>query len=266
MARIARSYLFVPGNRPDRFEKACASGAHAVIVDLEDAVGIEEKAFAREAVAAWLNPARSVVLRVNAADTEAFRDDMAVAALPGVGAVMLPKTESADQVQLVKDHLADNVPILPLIESARGFEKSADIAKAEGVQRLSFGSLDLQTDLGLGGDEEETLYFRSHLVLVSRLAGIQPPVDGVWTDINAVDGLRAHTLRGRRLGFGAKLCIHPSQIAHVHACFRPGEDEVAWARRVLEAVRLSKGSVVKVDGRMIDVPVIRKAEHMLDDA
>ncbi len=266
MARIARSYLFVPGNRPDRFDKACASGAHAVVADLEDAVGVEEKAFAREAVAAWLGPARSVVLRVNAPETEAFRDDLAIATMPGVGAVMLPKTESPDQVRLLRDHLADDVPVLPLIESARGFEKSAEIAKVEGVQRLAFGSLDLQADLGLGGDDEETLYFRSHLVLVSRLAGIQPPVDGVWTDINAVDGLRAHTLRGRRLGFGGKLCIHPSQIAHVHACFRPSEDEVTWAKRVLEAASLSKGSVVKVDGRMVDVPVIRKAVHILDDA
>jgi len=265
MTPIARSYLFVPGNRPDRFDKACASGAHAVVVDLEDAVGIGEKIPARNAVTAWLDPARPVVLRVNAVDTEWFRDDVALGALAGVAAVMLPKTESADQVRVVADRIANRVPVLPLIESAKGFDKSADVANARNVQRLVFGSLDFQLDLGLDGDGAETLYFRSRLVLVSRLAGIQPPVDGVWTDIGDPEQLRAHTLRNRRLGFGGKLCIHPSQVAHVNACFRPSEDEVAWAKRVLEAVSLSKGSVVKVDGRMVDSPVIRKAEQILND-
>ena len=237
-----------------------------MIIDLEDAVGVGEKALARKEVAAWLDPARPVVLRVNAVDTEWFRDDVAVGALAGVGAVMLPKTESADHVRLVVDRLANRVPILPLIESAKGFDASADIARAGSVQRLVFGSLDFQLDMGLEGDGEETLYFRSRLVLVSRLAGIQPPVDGAWTNIGDAEQLRAHTLRGRRLGFGGKLCIHPSQVAHVNACFRPSEDEVAWAKRVLEAVSLSKGSVVKVDGRMVDRPVILKAEQILDDS
>jgi citrate lyase subunit beta/citryl-CoA lyase len=266
MRPIARSYLFVPGNRPDRFDKACASGAHAVIVDLEDAVGVEEKILARQSVAAWLDPARPVVLRVNAVETEWFRDDIALGASAGVGAVLLPKTESADQVRLVADRTANRVPILPLIESANGFDKSADIAKTANVQRLVFGSLDFQLDLGLDGDGEETLYYRSRLVLVSRLAGIQPPVDGVWTNIDDAEQLRASTMRSRRLGFGGKLCIHPSQIAHVNACFRPSEDEVVWARGVLEAASRSKGSAVKVDGHMVDAPVIRKAEQILKDS
>jgi citrate lyase subunit beta/citryl-CoA lyase len=263
VAPITRSYLFVPGNRPDRFDKACASGAHAVIVDLEDAVGVEDKVRARQAVAAWLHPDHPVVLRVNAVETEWFRDDVALGAQAGVTAVMVPKIESADQVGLVAERLSAGIPILPFIESARGFEQSVDIAKAARVERLVFGSLDFQVDLGLDGDGEETLYFSSRLVLVSRLACIQPPVDGVWTNIDDTAGLRAHTERGRRLGFGAKLCIHPTQIVHVNACFRPSDEQVAWARRILEAVSLSKGSAVKVDGRMVDVPVIRKAEAIL---
>ena len=159
--------------------------------------------------------------------------------------------------------LPTGVPILPFIESAIGFDRSANIAKAARVERLVFGSLDFQVDLGLDGDDEATLYFRSHLVLVSRLARIQSPVDGVWTSIEDTSGLRADTMRGRRLGFGGKLCIHPSQIVHVNACFRPSDEQVAWAKRVLEAVSLSKGSAVKVDGSMVDVPVIRKAEAIL---
>jgi citrate lyase subunit beta/citryl-CoA lyase len=266
MTPVARSYLFVPGNRPERFDKACASGAHAVILDLEDAVGVTEKALARNAVAAWLDPARPVVLRVNAVDTEWFWDDVAVGALPGVRAVMLPKAESADQVRLVADRTANRVPVLPLIESAKGFDQSVEIAKTANVQRLVFGSLDFQLDLGLDGDGEETLYVRSRLVLVSRLAGLPPPVDTVWTNIDDVEQLRAQTLRSRRLGFGGKLCIHPSQVAHVNACFVPNEDEVAWAKRILEAVSRSKGSAVKLDGHMIDTPVIRRAERILNDS
>jgi citrate lyase subunit beta/citryl-CoA lyase len=263
---ITRSYLFVPGNRPDRFDKAYASGAHAVIVDLEDAVGIEDKVRARRAVAAWLHPDHPVVLRVNPLDTEWFSDDIVLGSQPGVRAVMVPKTESADQVGLVANVLPASMPILPFIESAVGFDRSANIAKAARVERLVFGSLDFQVDLGLNGDDgddEATLYFRSHLVLVSRLARIQPPVDGVWTSIDDATGLRADTMRGRRLGFGGKLCIHPSQIVHVNACFRPSDEQVAWAMRVVEAVALSKGSAVKVDGGMVDVPVIRKAEAIL---
>jgi citrate lyase subunit beta/citryl-CoA lyase len=196
-------------------------------------------------------------------ETEWFRDDIVLGAQAGVCAVMVPKIESADQVGRVAGHLPTGMPILPFIESAVGFDHSSAIAQAAHVERLVFGSLDFQVDLGLQGDGEETLYFRSHLVFVSRLAGIQPPVDGVWTSIDDPTGLRADTMRGRRLGFGGKLCIHPLQVVHVNACFRPSDEQVNWAQRVMEAVLLSKGSAVQVDGGMVDVPVIRKAEAIL---
>ena len=266
MEPVARSYLLVPGNRPDRFAKACASGAHAVIIDLEDAVGFAEKNAARKAVAQWLDPAHAVVLRINAVNTAWFRDDLALCGTPGVAAVMLPKAEAADHVRLVAERIGGHVPILPIIESAKGFEKSAEIAQAEKVKRLVFGTLDFQIDLGIDGDAEETVYFRSHLVLVSRLAGIQPPVDGVWAGLDDPEQLRVHTVRGRSLGFGGKLCIHPKQIPHVNECFRPSQNEVAWAKRVLDAVFLSKGSVVAVDGQMVDRPVILKAEEILNES
>jgi citrate lyase subunit beta/citryl-CoA lyase len=198
MRDLARSYLFVPGNRPDRFAKALASGAHAVVIDLEDAVAADDKQAARQAVAEWLDPAHPVVLRVNAVGSDWFRDDLALCARPGVRAVMIPKVEGADHVRLVAEGTGNRLPLLPLVESAQGLDRAADIARAPGVQRLAFGSLDFQLDLGLAGDGEETLYFRSHLTLVSRLAGVQPPVDGVWPGIDDSEQLRAHTLRARR--------------------------------------------------------------------
>jgi len=265
MKPIPRSYLFVPGDRPDRFLKALASGAHAVIVDLEDAVGPSRKEEARKAVAHWLDTAHPVALRVNAAETEWFAEDAPLGRLPGVAAVMLPKTESVEQVRVLREHVGAGVPLLPMIESALGFAHSADIARAEGVQRLVFGSFDFQVDLAIDGDDDELLYFRSQLVLVSRLAGLLSPIDGVWTGIDDSEPLRAHTLRGRRLGFGGKLCIHPNQVPHVNACFQPTGDEVAWAKRVLEAVARSAGSAVALEGRMVDRPLLLKAEAILEE-
>ena len=260
---IARSFLFVPGNRPDLYEKAYASEAHAVIVDLEDAVGPGDKGGAREAAAAWLDSSHPVLLRINAAGSEWFQEDLALAGLSGVSAVVLPKVEAVEEVHRVGERTRPEVPVLPLIESAMGMHRAMEIAREPSVQRLVFGALDFQHDLGIEGDGEELLTFRSHLVLVSRLAGIQPPVDGVWTDFHDEEGLRAHTLRGRRLGFGGTLCIHPSQIGPVNDCFRPSQEEIDWAKRVLDAVASSSGSVVALDGQMIDRPLILMAERIL---
>ncbi len=267
---IARSFLFVPGNRPDLYEKAYASEAHAVIVDLEDAVGPDDKEGAREAAAAWLDSSHldsshPVLLRINAAGSEWFEEDLALAGLSGVSAVVLPKVEAVEEVRRVGERTRPEVPVLPLIESAMGLHGAMDIAREPSVQRLVFGALDLQHDLGIQGDGEELHTFRSHLVLVSRLAGIQPPVDGVWTDFHDEEGLRAHTLRGRRFGFGGTLCIHPSQVGPVNDCFRPSPEEIDWAKRVLDAVASSGGSVVALDGQMIDRPLILMAERILSE-
>ena len=259
---IARSYLFVPGNRPERFAKACAAGADAVILDLEDAVPPAEKVVARESVAQWLDPAHPVFIRINSADTEWFRDDVDMCKAPGVAGIVLPKAEQVEDIRFVAER-AGSTPILPLIESAKGFWNAHAIAHAGTVQRLVFGSIDFQVDLGIDGENEQLLYFRSQLVLVSRLAGIQAPVDGVSTVIDDVVQIRDDTLRGKRLGFGAKLCIHPRQIGPVNECFRPSREEVAWARRVLAAATAANGAAVAVDGKMVDRPVILKAREIL---
>jgi citrate lyase subunit beta/citryl-CoA lyase len=263
MQPIARSYLFVPGNRPDRFQKALNAGAHAVIVDLEDGVRPDEKKSARQSVARWLDPSRPVVVRVNAPGTEWFEEDLELCAKPGVAALMLAKAESAGQVL---DVAKRSKAVLPQIETARGFSSARDIAGCAGVQRLVFGPLDFQADLGIDGDKEELLFFRSQLVLISRLAGIQPPVEGPTTAINDGDLVRADAARARRLGFGAKLCIHPKQVPIVNECFLPTTEEIEWARKVMKAAALSHGGAVAVDGKMVDRPVILRAERVLSEA
>jgi citrate lyase subunit beta/citryl-CoA lyase len=153
--RIARSYLFVPGNRPDRFSKAVASGAHAVIIDLEDAVPAVEKASARDSVAAWLRAAQPVVIRINGVETEWFREDMTVCRMPGVRAILLPKTQGVEHLRRVEALLGDRMPILPLIETAEGFSNALEIARHPAVERLAFGDIDFRLDLGIQGNGEE---------------------------------------------------------------------------------------------------------------
>jgi citrate lyase subunit beta / citryl-CoA lyase len=257
---MTRSYLFVPGDRPERFDKACAAGAGQVIVDLEDAVAPGAKARARDAVAAWLRADRPVALRINGAGTPWFDDDLALAAHAGVAAVMLPKAEDADTLARVAS-LAPQAVLLPLVETARGIAEVDAIAHAPRVQRLVFGSIDFQLDLGIDGDGDELLCFRSQLVLASRLADLAPPVDGVCTAIEDIEALRTASLRARRLGFGGKLCIHPRQVGVVEAAFAPAAEEIAWARRVIEAAQ--GGAAVAVDGRMVDRPVLLRAQRLL---
>ncbi len=263
---LPRSYLFVPGNRPERFAKALAAGADAVIVDLEDAVPTAEKDAARAAVASWLSPARPVLVRVNAVDTVHFRADLELCRHAGVAGVVLPKAERLDDPDLLAVTDATK-PLLPLIETAQGLWNAPAIARTAGVQRLLFGSIDFQGDLNIRGDDgDQLLFFRSQLVWVSRVAGLGSPVDGVTTAINDAALVRADTLRARRLGFGGKLCIHPRQLAVVHAGFAPDAEELAWANRVLAAAAEADGAAVAVDGRMVDRPVVQRAEEILAEA
>jgi citrate lyase subunit beta / citryl-CoA lyase len=258
-----RSYLFVPGNRPDRFAKACAAGADAVVLDLEDSVAAADKLKARTAVAAWLTAAQPVLVRVNTSDSEWFLEDLSLGRKPGIAGVLLPKAERVEEIHFVAEHFGAEVPILPQIETAQGFRNALALATAKPVQRLLFGSIDFQLDLGMAAEEEELLYFRSQIVLDSRLAGIQPPVDGITTDINSMERVRADTLRARRLGFGGKMCIHPKQVPVVNEGFTPSAEEEAWARRVVEASLESRGGATSVDGKMVDRPLLARAEVIL---
>lgn len=261
-APLPRSYLFVPGNRPERFDKACAAGADAVIVDLEDAVPFADKAAAREAVAAWLSAEKPVLVRINGADTDWFGADLALCRMPGVAGVVLPKAEQAGDIARLR--AAGATAVLPLIESAAGIDHLRAISAARGVQRLMFGSIDFQLDLGIPGEREELLFFRSQLVLASRLAGLAAPVDGVSTALDDAERLADDARHARQMGFGAKLCIHPKQVDAVNRCFTPGAHELAWAGRVLEAAARADGAAVALDGKMIDRPVILRAQAIVD--
>ena len=254
-----RSYLFVPGNRPERFDKALASGADAVIVDLEDAVPPDQKDAARRSVSGWLTAAKPVVVRINAADTPWHHDDLAVCRQPGVAAVMIAKAERADALAA----LQLGVPLLPLIESAAGIDQARAIAAVPGVQRLAFGAIDFQLDLNMRATFDELLFFRSQIVLASRLANVAAPIDSPSVSIDDVAEVELDAQRARRLGFGAKLCIHPRQVEAVNRSFSPTEAEVAWARRVLAIAAGSGGAAVALDGKMIDKPVILRAQAIL---
>jgi citrate lyase subunit beta/citryl-CoA lyase len=260
---MKRSYLFVPGDRPERYAKALAAGADAVIIDLEDAVAPSAKEAARDALRAWLTPEQAVLVRVNSADTAWFADDLALAGLPGVAGIVLPKAERPETIARLMQQGAQAV--LPLIESALGFHNALELARQPGVERLLFGSIDFSVDLGLTEGVEELQYFRSQLVLVSRLAGILPPVDGVTTTLDDLTRITDDTRRARRNGFGGKLCIHPRQVAPVNTAFAPSAEEAAWAARVLQAVENTDGAAVALDGKMVDRPVILQAQAIMEE-
>ncbi|WP_055336630.1 HpcH/HpaI aldolase/citrate lyase family protein [Ralstonia solanacearum] len=260
--RSARSYLFVPADRPERFAKAQAAGADAVILDLEDAVSSDDKDRARHHLADYLDAGGTGIVRINGIGTPWCDDDLRLCTLPGVRAIVVPKAGGADDVAAVRACVPAPVALLPLIETARGMAHANAIAAAQGVARLLFGTVDFRTELGIDGDEAELLAFRSMLVLASALAGIEPPVDGVTLDLDDVAALQAACARSRRLGFGAKLCIHPRQVGTVNQAFGPSAAELEWARRVIERAGSSPGAF-QLDGKMVDAPVIQRAARLL---
>ncbi len=176
--------------------------------------------------------------------------------------MVVPKAEDASQLMLLSQQLGGK-SLLPLIETALGFHQVLPVAKVPGVTRLMFGSIDFKKDMGISGDDEALLYFRSHLVLASKLAGLQAPVDGVTTAIEDMAPVLQDAQRAASLGFGAKLCIHPKQIAVVDSAFLPSAQDIAWAHRVLKAAADSMGAAVALDGQMIDKPVIERAQSIL---
>ena len=272
----ARTYLFVPGDRPERFAKALASGADAVVLDLEDAVAPPAKEAARAAVAQALvsDSAGRFVVRINSEETAWFDADLRALAAAGAKAVMLPK---AERVQTLTRVLATGLgtSVLALIESARGVLAAEALAAAPGVMRLVFGTLDYALDLDL--EVSVTGPFApfgqagldaaaSRIAIASRAAGLVAPVAGVTTTLDDESALLADWARARAHGFGAKLCIHPKQVAPIHAALAPSAAELAWAERVLAAAQTAAGAAVQLDGRMVDKPVIERARRLRERA
>lgn len=270
VSALPDTYLFVPGDRPERFEKALAAGAGAVIIDLEDAVAPEKKPAAREACADfWRDASRTpaqrattLVVRINDARSPWFDGDLTLIRDAGIQGVMLAKAESAEQLARVANALPDSGYVIALIESARGIANLPEITRAPRVQRIAFGTLDYAVDLGMPHTERGLLFPACQIAITSRAAGIGSPVAGVTTAIDDEAQLLADFQFARECGFGAKLCIHPKQIAPLSRALRPSESDIDWARRVLAALE-SGQAAVKVDGKMVDRPVMLLAREIL---
>jgi len=252
--------LFAPADRPDRYAKALASGADAVIFDLEDAVAISDKEQARsllsEAREALASAPCPKLVRINAEGTPFHAADLVAARNLPLAGLVVPKVESVDTVRSVADKTG--LPVLALIESGPGLAAARHIAAAGA--RLVFGSIDFAADLGCALSRQALLFARCELVLASRLANAPTPLDGVTTAIKNLDQVRDDAAYAASLGFGGKLLIHPAQIDPAAAGFRPTEADIEWAARVLAAGREGAAAL---DGAMIDAPVRLRAEQIL---
>lgn len=262
---VERTWLFVPGSTPQRFARASASGADAVVLDLEDGVAVGAKSFARAAAATWLSGEGRAWVRVNAAGTPWHDDDVAATVdLPGLIGLVVPKAEDPVALAALAGRLAVRSSVVALVESALGVHRAVEIAKAKGVGRLAFGSLDFAVDVRAEHVEEALLLGRSTLVLASRVAGLPAPIDGVTTSVDDSGLVAADARRAAALGFGGKLCIHPAQLESVARAFAPSAEQLDWARAVLKAASASLDAVVAgPDGHMIDKPVIDRARAIL---
>lgn len=277
---LLSTLLFVPGNQPARFEKALGSGAEGVILDLEDAVSPQEKDTARREVFQWLRssavagqarrgPLRAV--RINPRQGPYFEaDDAALceALASGLGPdlIVVPKVDSPEDivacVQAWRRHVRPLPPLMALIETAAGLEAVARIARVPEVAGLGFGAADLSADLGCDMSWEALAYARGRVAHAAALGGVAL-LDVPHLDLNDEDGLRSQALRAKAMGFTGKLAIHPRQVAPIVECFTPNADQIAQARRIVEAADRSQGQVCVVDGRMVDEPVVRSARKTL---
>lgn len=267
-----QTLLFVPANRPERFDKALASGADAIIIDLEDAVPAAEKDAAGTILGGWLDnqAANSVLLRINGTGSPWFSQDTSLCRSAAVAGIIVPK---ADDPAALKElaHITEK-PLLPFIESARAFTHLNEIAAAPGVTRLLFGKLDLALDLGMDYppptgeplDEAAFLYARSQLVMCSRIHGLAAPIDAIYTAIHDARGLTDYARQGMRLGFSGLLLIHPAQVAPAQKALMPTSAQISWARHILDAEQREKGAVVAVSGNMVDTPVMARAKRIME--
>lgn len=259
----ARSVLAVPGHLADRFGEVAGSGADVVMLDLEDHVAPDAKPAARRNIAEWLDAGGNAVVRVNGAGTSWCDDDLAMLAGRRC-VVLLPKVDTAAQVERAVDALGDGSSVIPALETAAGILSAREICSARGVLRAIFGNGDLAAELGIELDDRVALrHARSQVVLASAAAGVVPPIDGVTTVLED-ELLLADVRDSRALGFTGKTCVHPSQVAVVNEGFAPDRDQVEWAREVLASA--GDGSIRKVRNRIVSKPMVEHARRLVAHA
>jgi len=282
--RPQRSFLFAPGNRPRMVHKVITFGADAIILDLEDAVPIADKAatrgMIRDALLHYPQPrAYKTYVRVNSLDSGLTADDLRGILCPALDGIILPKVESAEELhqgdalvgQLEEEAglSRGQLDLIPIIETARGFLQAQAIANAgTRVRRLAFGAGDFTFDLGVNwyGDCPAIMLPRMLLPIISRAAGLEPPFDTVYQDIHDLEGLRRETETAKALGFQGKMCIYPAQVAVVNEVFAPTAAEIAYARKVVEAFAAAEAqgrASCTVEGKMIDYPLAERAKRVL---
>lgn len=259
---LARSFLFVPADRPDRFAKAASAGPHDVILDLEDAVAPDRKQQGREAIASWAG-SQGCLVRINPWETDWCRADIDLIREAGISKVMVPKSEP-ESVDAISRSLGSGVQLIALIETVAGLMQLRAVGSVKGVVRLAFGNLDFGLDSGLAEDALDPV--RLQLALESRFANLPPPIDGVSQSLSDAALIETQARRSKSLGFGGKLCIHPAQVAPVNAAFVPTPEEMTWAKRILDAVEAGGTGAIAVDGKMVDRPVAERARAIIGAA
>ncbi|SLJ91265.1 HpcH/HpaI aldolase/citrate lyase family protein [Novosphingobium mathurense] len=261
-----RSLLFVPGDRPDRFDKALKSTAAVVCLDLEDAVAPADKPDARQAVMARLaeRPDPRLAVRINTlASRDGMLDLLALEALPSLPLILVPKVESAEELRIAAAVLGHRGPALvPLVETLPGIARAAEIAGAPFCAALMFGGADYAAELGVAPAWEPLLAARHALVAAGALGGV-PVIDMPWLDIEDEAGLMDEANRARALGFSAKAAIHPAQVDPIEAAFRPSEAEIAHAHAAVERFEEAGGRAIRFEGELLDAPVIKRYRRLL---
>ena len=287
---LNRSFLFAPGNHPRRVEKALSLGADAVILDLEDAVATSDKAAARKPVAEALKGPRRCrgYVRPNAPSSPFCYQDLVETLHDKVDGVVLPKVESAADLHAIdwlmaaleREHgIAEgSIDLIPMVETAAGVARVDRIVQARNlrpyrapwrVKRLAFGAADYSLDVGLmpSHEEPELAEARTRVVLASRAAGMEGPLDSPWFHLRDMEGYRLAVERSRRGGFQGRLCVHPDQVPVANELFTPSADEVARAERIVAAFRQAEArgaAAVEVDGQMVDYPIVHRAQALLE--
>ncbi|MEV6501215.1 HpcH/HpaI aldolase/citrate lyase family protein [Streptomyces prunicolor] len=258
------TWLYVPGDRPPVVTKALAAGADVVVVDLEDAVAPDRKAYARAATAELLSePQLNVHVRVNALDTPWAADDLrTLTPLPGVSGLRLPKVTSAEDVVAVAEQARD-LPLYTLLETALGIERAFSIAAAHpSVHGIALGEADLRAALGVR-DDAGLDWSRSRVIVAARAADLPPPPQSVHPDIRDLEGLAASCAHGRALGFLGRAAIHPRQLPVIESAFLPTSEEIEQAETIVKAAMQEEGAQALPDGRFIDAAVVAAAQRTL---